>query len=34
MHLPGHLDPNADKFVAGMKGGNVVVPKVGQAATV
>ena len=31
---PGHLDPNADKFVAEMKGGNVVVPKVCQAATV
>lgn len=29
--FPGMLDPNADKFVAEMAGGNVVVPKVGQA---
>lgn len=29
--FPSMLDPNADKFVAEMGGGNVVVPKVGQA---
>lgn len=29
--FPGMLDPNADTFVAEMSGGNVVVPKVGQA---
>jgi hypothetical protein len=28
------LDPNADKFVAEMKGENVVVPKVGQALAI
>ena len=28
--FPGMLDPDADKFVAEMKGHNVVVPKVGQ----
>jgi hypothetical protein len=27
------LDQNADKFVAEMKGGDVVVPEVGQAIT-
>jgi L-ascorbate metabolism protein UlaG (beta-lactamase superfamily) len=32
VHLPG-LDPNADKFVAEMKGGDVAVPRVGQAIT-
>ncbi|RTL72208.1 MAG: metal-dependent hydrolase [Hyphomicrobiales bacterium] len=30
----GMLDPNADKFVAEMKGDNVVVPKVGQALAI
>ena len=30
--FPGMLDPNADKFVAEMKGHNVVVPKVGQTS--
>jgi L-ascorbate metabolism protein UlaG (beta-lactamase superfamily) len=30
----GMLDPNADKFVAEMKGENVVVPKVGQALAI
>lgn len=32
--FPGMLDPDAEKFVAEMKGHNVVVPKVGQALTV
>jgi len=32
--FPGMLDANADKFVAAMKGKNVVVPKVGQAVGV
>ncbi len=32
--FPGMLDQNADKFVAEMRGENVVVPKVGQAITV
>lgn len=30
----GMLDPNADKFIAEMKGQNVVVPKVGQALAI
>ena len=32
--FPGMLDPDADKFVAEMKGHNVVVPKVGQTVGV
>jgi hypothetical protein len=32
--FPGMLDPNADKFVADMKGHSVVVPKVDQSVTV
>jgi L-ascorbate metabolism protein UlaG (beta-lactamase superfamily) len=32
--FPGMLDPDADKFVAEMKGHNVVVPKVGQTLAV
>ena len=32
--FPGMLDPDAGKFVAEMKGHNVVVPKVGQTVTV
>ncbi len=28
------LDPNADKFVAEMTGGDVAMPRVGQATTV